>query len=177
MKDLGPAIPKEQRKSMFGVSLIWVKGIAAIYQKLPASVLREICEYSDNRQIMDVHDGMLFVDGLETRVWVRSFLSVKEKDRPPLLVVKGAAYLFSCGPSRKAYVGTGTYHINSLGREERLADSLLPGLGSPGPLYDDDKGYYYLFGGITKSKKLNTIQVYDPKSNTKTQIKATLCIS
>lgn len=166
MKDLGLGIDisKEERMSVLGVSLIWVRGIIACYRKLPISVLREICDYSKTSYIIDVHDGVLFVHGMETMLWRRSLLNIKEKGRPPLLIVKGTVYLFSCGPSRKAYIGTWTHRI-LLGEEERLADSLLSELRSPGPLYDDDMNYCYLFGGITKSRKLNVVQVYDPEAN------------
>ena len=58
-----------------------------------------------------------------------------------MLVQGETVYLFSCGPNR-----IWTYRVNSLGEEKRLADSLLPGLTYPGPLYDDDMDYCYLLG-------------------------------
>jgi len=177
MKEKLLDLPSAQRKGYSGTALLWVRSRCSYFQRLPISVLGEICLYFDWRRIVDIIDDRLFVFGVERQQWRYSTISVKEKGRPSLLVWHESIYLFCCGKSGILYTGNSTYHMDFGGSVQQLADSPCKGLLRPGLLYDSVDHYIYLFGGCLKSKKSTTIRVYDPKGDKWTCIQATMLLA
>lgn len=144
--------------------LLWTRRNHQSLCRIPLSVVREICEYFDNRRIVYLESSTLYFFSLERTQWSKRPLSIKVERRPPLLVVNNTVYLFACGNNSDSHIGNWTYRVNLEGQATRLANSVFRGLAGPAPLYDEDRGYFYLFGG-EGGRQFADIQVYKPKGN------------
>lgn len=154
--------------------LLWARRNHSPLNRIPLSVVREICEYFDNRQIVDVQNNTLYFYSLERDELRELPLAIKVKKRPPLLVVNNSVYLFACGSDSNSHIENWTYRVNLEGKETRLANSVYRELESPAPLYDDDRDFFYLFGGQENSRQCTCIQIYKPSLNLWCSINARL---
>lgn len=166
--------PIRQRSSaMSGVLLLWARMSCDVIKRLVPSVLREICLYFDTTRLPDVVDDKLFVYEVESNERVSYSLSLGLKERPPLIRMREAAFIFACGPLCKFQTDQAVYRVSFFAQVQKLADSPY-GYSKPAAMHDDMNDYIYLFGGASDTGKSRSVQVYDPQSNRWTVIRATM---
>lgn len=163
-----------RRRGVSGAMLIWVKRNHLFICKIPLSVIREICEYFDARRMVDIRNSTLYLCSIESHQSRERPLSIEVKKKPLLLVIKSFVYLFALGPDSNSYTGNWTYIVDFEGKETRLANSVFRRVEGSAPLYDNERGYCYLFGGQVDTIQILNTQVYKPAQNFWCSIQAML---